>query len=62
MWALPTATAISRFRKTAPMIVSAAALPEDLYPYAEGGEQFQRTISRLTEMQTRGYLGEPHLP
>ena len=44
------------------MIVSAAALPEDLYPYVEGGEQFQRTISRLTEMQMRDYLSEPHLP
>ena len=44
------------------VIVSAAAPPEDLYPYAEGGDQFQRTISRLTEMQTRDYLSEPHLP
>ncbi len=43
------------------LIVSAAARPEDLYPYAEGGDQFQRTISRLTEMQTRDYLSEPHL-
>jgi len=44
------------------VIVSAAALPEDLYPYVEGGDQFERTISRLTEMQTRDYLSEPHLP
>jgi cell division protein ZapE len=44
------------------LIVSAAAAAEDLYPYAEGGDQFQRTISRLTEMQTRDYLSEPHLP
>lgn len=44
------------------VIVSAAAPPEELYPYAEGGDQFQRTISRLTEMQTRDYLSEPHLP
>ena len=44
------------------LIVSAAAAPEDLYPHAEGGDQFQRTISRLTEMQTRDYLSEPHLP
>ncbi len=44
------------------LIVSAAALPEDLYPYAEGGDQFERTISRMTEMQTRDYLSEPHLP
>ena len=44
------------------MIVAAAALPEDLYPYAEGGDLFQRTINRLTEMQMRDYLSEAHLP
>lgn len=43
------------------LIISAAAQPEDLYPYAAGGDQFQRTVSRLTEMQTRDYLSEPHL-
>ena len=43
------------------LIVSAAARPESLYPQAEGGDQFQRTVSRLTEMQTRDYLSEPHL-
>ncbi len=44
------------------LIASAAAHPADLYPVAGGGDQFQRVISRLTEMQTRGYLSEPHLP
>jgi len=44
------------------LIASAAAHPADLYPVAEGGDQFQRVISRLTEMQTHDYLGEPHLP
>ncbi len=43
------------------LIVSAAAAPEKLYPHAAGGDQFERTISRLTEMQTRDYLSEPHL-
>ena len=62
MRALPTATATSRFRKTVPMIVSADALPEELYAYAEGGNQFQRTISRLTWMQMRDRLSEAHLP
>ncbi len=28
---------------------------------SEGGDQFQRVISGLTEMQTHNYLGEPHL-
>ena len=44
------------------LIVSAAAPPSELYAWAEGGDQFERTISRLIEMQTHDYLGEPHLP
>ena len=44
------------------LIASAAAQPAELYPRAEGGDQFERTVSRLTEMQTHEYLGEPHLP
>lgn len=44
------------------LIMSAADRPEALYPMAEGGDQFIRTVSRLTEMQTHQYLGEPHLP
>jgi cell division protein ZapE len=44
------------------LIMSANAPPPELYPWAEGGDQFERTISRLTEMQTRDYLSEPHLP
>jgi cell division protein ZapE len=43
------------------LIVSAAAAPGELYAWAEGGDQFERTISRLIEMQTRDYLSEPHL-
>lgn len=44
------------------LIMSAADQPEALYPMAEGGDQFIRTVSRLTEMQTHQYLSEPHLP
>ncbi len=44
------------------LIVSAAVPPAELYAWAEGGDQFERTISRLIEMQTRDYLSEPHLP
>ncbi len=44
------------------LIVSADAPPADLYAWAKGGDQFERTISRLIEMQTHDYLGEPHLP
>ncbi|MEO7728768.1 MAG: cell division protein ZapE [Burkholderiales bacterium] len=44
------------------LIVSAAAPPGELYAWAEGGDQFERTISRLIEMQTHDYLSQPHLP
>ncbi len=44
------------------LIMSAADEPEALYPMAEGGDQFIRTVSRLTEMRTHQYLSEPHLP
>ncbi|MGH8617817.1 MAG: cell division protein ZapE [Burkholderiales bacterium] len=43
------------------LILAAAALPEDLYAEGDGKAEFARTASRLTEMQTRRYLGEPHL-
>ena len=43
------------------LILSAAALPADLYAAGAGKAEFARTASRLTEMQTRRYLGEPHL-
>ncbi len=44
------------------LIASAAAVPMDLYPHAAGGDQFERTVSRLTEMQTHEYLALEHLP
>lgn len=44
------------------LIVSAAAPLQELYPRHREGADWERTISRLTEMQTRRYLGLPHLP
>ena len=44
------------------LIVSAAAAPGHLNPHARTGDQFERTVSRMTEMQSHDYLGEPHLP
>ncbi len=41
------------------LVASSAAAPEDLYSGAASGE-FARTASRLTEMQTRHYLDQPH--
>jgi cell division protein ZapE len=43
------------------LILSAAALPDGLYAEGDGKAEFARTASRLTEMQTRRYLSEPHL-
>ncbi len=44
------------------LIASAADHPDRLYERGENAEMFQRTASRLMEMQSRDYLGLPHLP
>jgi cell division protein ZapE len=44
------------------LIVSAAAPPAGLYAEGPGSREFARTVSRLSEMQTRDYMGEPHVP
>jgi cell division protein ZapE len=44
------------------MVASAAAGIEELYTGRRLGFEFQRTSSRLTEMQTEQYLHSPHLP
>jgi cell division protein ZapE len=43
------------------LIASAAALPESLYPTGDGAFEFQRTVSRLNEMQSAAYLEREHL-
>ena len=40
----------------------AAAPPEGLYKGDRLGFEFQRTISRLTEMQSEEYLASEHRP
>ena len=42
------------------LIVSAAAAPDALYRTERLRETFQRTASRLTEMQSEAYLARPH--
>jgi cell division protein ZapE len=53
------------------LMLSAAAPPHELVIAAEESDRFQgnlnaslneRLVSRLTEMQTRDYLSQPHLP
>ena len=44
------------------LIVSAQVPPQELYLGGPHADEFDRTISRLMEMQTRQYLAQPHLP
>jgi cell division protein ZapE len=37
------------------------AVPDQLYQRGEGARAFERTASRLEEMQSQEYLGLPHL-
>jgi cell division protein ZapE len=43
------------------LYASAAARPDDLYRSGEGAKIFERTASRLEEMQSDTYLSLPHL-
>lgn len=44
------------------LICSADTSPENLYTEGEGAFEFQRTSSRLIEMQSRDYMAAPHVP
>ncbi|MBI5615445.1 MAG: cell division protein ZapE [Gammaproteobacteria bacterium] len=43
------------------LLVSAAAAPDALYGGSRLATVYQRTVSRLREMQSEGYLARPHL-
>ncbi|MBC7434309.1 MAG: cell division protein ZapE, partial [Rubritepida sp.] len=43
------------------LLASAAAAPDTLYQRGENAAMFERTASRLNEMQSREYLALPHL-
>jgi cell division protein ZapE len=43
------------------LVASAAAIPDELYAEGDGAKAFERTASRLIEMQTEGYFELPHL-
>jgi cell division protein ZapE len=42
------------------LLCSADALPADLYPFGDGVFEFERTVSRLMEMQSATYLAKGH--
>ena len=44
------------------LVIEAQAQPDELYQGQRLGERFQRTRSRLEEMQSRDYLARAHLP
>ncbi len=43
------------------LVASAEAQPDQLYERGEGAQAFERTASRLEEMQSQAYLSLPHL-
>ena len=44
------------------LVASAAAQPDQLYERGEGAKAFERTASRLEEMQSQDWITLPHLP
>jgi cell division protein ZapE len=49
------------YERKVTLICSAAAPPETLYPEGEGAFEFQRTVSRLMEMQAEDYVLKEHV-
>lgn len=50
------------YERSVKFICTAAASPQELYPAGDGAFEFERTASRLAEMQTPEYLGRSHKP
>jgi cell division protein ZapE len=50
------------YERAAKLVCSAASAPHELYPAGDGAFEFERTSSRLVEMQTPDYLARAHRP
>ncbi len=48
------------YENKAKLVCSAEAAPEDLYPAGDGAFEFERTASRLFEMQSEAYMAAGH--
>jgi cell division protein ZapE len=49
------------YEHRAKLVMAAAAAPEELHAKGDHAFEFQRTASRLFEMQSQDYLAAPHL-
>ena len=49
------------YERKVKFVCSAAANPGGLYPEGDGSFEFQRTVSRLMEMQSPEYLNLDHI-
>jgi len=49
------------YERRCKLVAAAAAPPDSLYERGENAAMFERTASRLVEMQSREYLAQPHL-
>jgi cell division protein ZapE len=49
------------YEHRAKLVMAAEAPPEALHPAGDHAFEFQRTASRLHEMQSEDYLAAPHL-
>jgi cell division protein ZapE len=50
------------YDRSVKLVVSAEAPPQGLYTGTRLAFEFQRTASRLIEMQSHAYLARPHRP
>lgn len=50
------------YERSVKLVASAEAPPAELYPAGDGAFEFERTVSRLMEMQSATYLARKHRP